>query len=229
MFTATWNGLAIASGTDVIEVEGRIYFRRDDVRQELLIPAPDRSVCEWKGGEAEYFDLVAGGQVNRAAAWSYPELGEIARPLAGRIAFWKDVAVGWTGSEPAPQLARIEARTPNVAKALGATDVIWRPSLPARLQDRLGAENFAGYLIESQRILVDVLATPPELERAERIAEACAKADAIRDWNMNNADQAFGYIAVWGSATPDAAELAIVRQGGAVVALFAKAPHSREA
>ncbi|MEX0581888.1 MAG: DUF427 domain-containing protein [Mycobacterium sp.] len=37
----------------------------------VLRDAPGQSWCEWKG-RARYFDLVAGGQVARKAAWSYP-------------------------------------------------------------------------------------------------------------------------------------------------------------
>lgn len=221
MFTAFWNDVELARGTDVIAVEGRLYFRRDDVLHRHLTPAPDRSICEWKGGEAEYFDIVAGGQVNRAAAWSYPSLGQQARAIEGRIAFWKDVAVGWAGPGPAPVPGRIDAKTPNVAKALGAADVVWQPKLGAILGPDAAGEVFAGYLIASLRVIVDVMATPPEPERPARIAEGMRRAQAVAAWNAAHPDAAHGYIAVWGSATPAAADIESLRCHAVLLALTA--------
>lgn len=218
MFTASWNGTELARSLDVIEVEGRLYFPREAVAHQHLSPAPDRSICAWKGGEADYFDVVAEGQVNRAAAWRYQQVGPQARAIVGRIAFWKDVAVGWTGDGPAPQPARIEARTPNVAKALGATHVVWQPALAEVLRLAKG-EVFAGYLIPSLRVIVDVMATPPEPERAARVNEAAMRGAAVTAWNAVHPDAPYGYIAVWGSATPGEAEIAALRSRAVVLAL----------
>lgn len=219
MFTALWNGVELARSADVIEVEGRLYFPPDAVQLGYLQTAPDRSICEWKGGVAEYFDLVVDARINRAAAWRYPELGPIAAAITGRIAFWKDVWVGWHGPAPAPTPPRIDARTPNVAKALGAADVVWRPSPLPAFGFAPGAAAFEGYLIPSLRVLVDVLATPPEHERAARIAEARARADAICAWNDAYPIERYGYIAVWGSATPSAEAIGLLRQRGVLLAL----------
>lgn len=219
MFKAIWNGVELASGTDVIQVEGRLYFPPGSVRCELLRAAPDRSVCEWKGGEATYFDLVVGGEINRAAAWTYPLLSGNVEPIAGRIAFWKDVVVGWQGPDPAPIPPCIEAKTPNVAKALGVVDVIWRPSQLPGFAFPGGAATFEGYLIPSRNLLVDVLATPPEHERAARIAEARARAEAICAWNGAHPTDRYGYVAVWGSAMPNARTTEMLRRGGVLLAL----------
>lgn len=218
MFTASWNGTELARSADVIEVEGRLYFPSADVSHRHLAPAPDRSICEWKGGEADYFDVVVAGQVNRAAAWRYQQLGAHASAIIGRIAFWKDVAVGWTGAGAAPRPARIEARTPNVAKALGATDVVWQPALAGVLPLAPG-EVFAGYLIPSLRVIVDVMATPPDPERPARIAEAGMRGEAVTAWNTAHPEATYGYIAVWGSATPDADKIQALRRHGVVLAL----------
>ena len=50
------------------------------------------SVCPWKG-TAHYYDVVVEGNVNQNAAWFYPEPKDAARQIAGRVAFWKGVAV----------------------------------------------------------------------------------------------------------------------------------------
>ncbi len=217
-FTAVWNGSELARGEDVIEVEGRLYFRAEDVRQEHLRSAPDRSVCEWKGGEAEFFDIVVSGGINRAAAWRYPQLGENARPLLGRMAFWKNVSVSWTGPGAAPPLPVLKAQTPNVARALGATDVLWRPSLPALTQEPF-ADGFSGYLIPSLRVLVDVLATPPEDWRLARMAEARIRGEAVTAWNLAHPEAQYGFIAVWGSATPSPGVIERVRNGAVLLDL----------
>lgn len=221
MFVAEWNGVELARAGSVIEVEGRRYFRPEDVRLDLLSAAPDRSICEWKGGEARYFDIVAGGAINPAAAWTYPRLDDIARMIEGRFAFWRGVTVEWQGAGSPPPVLVVEAKTPNVAKALGATDVVWQPDLPTAIINSTG-EPFAGYLIPSLHILVHVVVTPPDAERFTRIAETDALAQRIIAWNATTCGKPYGFIAVWGSATPAATTLAALRHGAVVIDLCDK-------
>jgi uncharacterized protein (DUF427 family) len=91
---ATWNGAVIADAADdaVERVEGNVYFAADTVRREYLKPSDTHTVCGWKG-TASYYHVEVGGQVNRDAAWYYPEPKDAARNIAGRIAFWKGVTV----------------------------------------------------------------------------------------------------------------------------------------
>lgn len=218
MFVASWNGVEIARAASVIEVEGRRYFRPEDVRCDRLAAAPDRSLCEWKGGEATYFDIVADGAVNRAAAWSYPRLGEIARAIEGRFAFWRGVSVDWQGPGAPPPVLVVEAKTPNVARALGAAHVVWQPDLPAAI---IGPDQvpFAGYLIPALGLLVNVVATPPPAELPARLAEARSLAGRVIAWNAAGSAPRYGFIAVWGSATPAAPTLAALRRGEVVIDL----------
>lgn len=46
-----------------------------------------RSLCEWKG-QAQYFDVVAGGRVAVAACWRYASPTASFLPLAGFFAFY---------------------------------------------------------------------------------------------------------------------------------------------
>jgi uncharacterized protein (DUF427 family) len=218
MYTARWNGTKIAQGVAPIAVEGRLYFQAEDVCHSVLRPAADRSLCEWKGGKAEYFDIVVHGEVNRAAAWRYPLLGPIAKRVEGRFAFWQGVKIRWEGAMPAPELQTIEAQTPNVAKALGAADVLWLPHLPEAIV-AAGDDSFAGYLVPSLALLVNVLATPPVDELAAHIVGARVLAERVVAWNAQHPDEAYGFVAVWGSAPPSPQVAALLRQGAVVLAL----------
>ncbi len=92
MARATWNGALIAESDACVVVEGNHYFPREAVRAEHLRPSEHHTVCGWKG-TASYYDVVVGGQVNRNAAWYYPDPTLAAAQIAGRIAFWHGVEV----------------------------------------------------------------------------------------------------------------------------------------
>ena len=91
---AVWNGAVIAEAPAhaVEHVEGNVYFPADTVRRDYLQPSDTHTVCGWKG-TASYYHLAVDGQVNRDAAWYYPEPKDAARNITGRIAFWKGVEV----------------------------------------------------------------------------------------------------------------------------------------
>ena len=91
---AVWNGAVIAEApaNAVERVEGNVYFPVDAVRRDYLQPSETHTVCGWKG-TASYYHLAVDGQVNRDAAWYYPEPKDAARNITGRIAFWKGVEV----------------------------------------------------------------------------------------------------------------------------------------
>jgi uncharacterized protein (DUF427 family) len=42
---------------------------------------------------ASYYDVVVDGEVNKDAAWYYPEPKEAASNIQGRVAFWRGVEV----------------------------------------------------------------------------------------------------------------------------------------
>ena len=91
---ATWNGATIAEAPeDKIEiVEGNVYFPADAVGRDYLQPSDTHTVCGWKG-TASYYHVAVNGEVNRDAAWYYPEPKDAAKNITGRIAFWKGVKV----------------------------------------------------------------------------------------------------------------------------------------
>jgi uncharacterized protein (DUF427 family) len=85
-------GVELASTTGALRVletshPPTFYLPPQDVRAELLRPAEQTSICEWKGGAA-YWDVLVDGEVVEAAAWSYPDpTGDFAA-LAGYLSFY---------------------------------------------------------------------------------------------------------------------------------------------
>ncbi|HMY21923.1 MAG TPA: DUF427 domain-containing protein [Polyangium sp.] len=89
---ATWNGTVIAESDETVVVEGNHYFPKAALRPEHFRPSATHTTCGWKG-QASYFDVVVGGNVNRDAAWYYPEPKPAAEEIRGRVAFWRGVTV----------------------------------------------------------------------------------------------------------------------------------------
>ena len=63
------------------------YFPPDDVAPGVLRRTTGGSMCEWKGA-AVYFDVLAGGAVVPAAAWSYPTPTAAFALLRDHLAFY---------------------------------------------------------------------------------------------------------------------------------------------
>ncbi len=92
MARAIWNGVVIAESDATVMVEGNHYFPPAAVKREYLRDSATHTVCPWKG-TASYYDVVVEGNVNKDAAWYYPEPKEAAKQIAGHIAFWRGVRV----------------------------------------------------------------------------------------------------------------------------------------
>jgi len=92
MWQAVWNGGVIATSDQTVEVEGNQYFPMDSINKDLITDSAQTSVCPWKG-EANYFDVVVNGEINRDAAWIYRTPKERASQITGHVAFWRGVEV----------------------------------------------------------------------------------------------------------------------------------------
>ena len=90
---ATWRGAVLAESDDTVVVENNHYFPADSIKSEYFRESATHTTCPWKG-VASYYDVVVGGEVNRDAAWFYPETKEAAKNIEGRVAFWRGVVVG---------------------------------------------------------------------------------------------------------------------------------------
>jgi uncharacterized protein (DUF427 family) len=89
---ATWNGAVLAESDKTIVIEGNHYFPPDTINQEYFQNSSTHTTCPWKG-EASYYDVLVDGQVNKDAAWYYPEPKPAANEIKDRVAFWRGVKV----------------------------------------------------------------------------------------------------------------------------------------
>lgn len=89
---ATWNGTLLAESERCEVVESNQYFPPDSIRREFFRESATHTTCPWKG-EASYFDVVVDGQVNKDAAWYYPESKPAANNIKGYVAFWRGVKI----------------------------------------------------------------------------------------------------------------------------------------
>jgi len=102
VMVAEWNGVRIAASAETVIVEGNHYFPVGSVTAEHLRPSGTTTICGWKG-MANYYSIVAGGQVNTDAAWFYADPKPAAEQIRGRIAFWRGVIV--RPADATPQLS----------------------------------------------------------------------------------------------------------------------------
>jgi uncharacterized protein (DUF427 family) len=89
---AVWNGTVLAESERTVVVEGNHYFPPEDVNTDYLESSSRHSVCPWKG-TASYYDVVADGERNQAAAWYYPDPSAAAVQIKDHVAFWHGVKV----------------------------------------------------------------------------------------------------------------------------------------
>ena len=89
---ATWKDAILAESGDIVVTEGNHYFPAEAINREYFRESNTHTLCPWKG-EASYYDVVVDGEINKDAAWYYPEPKEAAKEIKGRVAFWKGVKV----------------------------------------------------------------------------------------------------------------------------------------
>jgi uncharacterized protein (DUF427 family) len=92
MARAVWNEEVLAESADYKEVEGNVYFPPESVKWDFFQDGDKLYTCPWKG-KAKYYDLVVKGQVNKNAAWNYPEPKPAAEYIKGYVAFGDGVKV----------------------------------------------------------------------------------------------------------------------------------------
>lgn len=89
---AIWSETVLAESDRTVVVEGNHYFPHEAIKPEYFKPSETHTVCPWKG-TASYYDVVVNGEVNKDAAWYYPETKDAAKNVENYVAFWKGVKV----------------------------------------------------------------------------------------------------------------------------------------
>lgn len=96
---ATWNGQIIAEAPkeELIRIEGNWYFPPRSLKREFYRDSDHHTTCVWKG-EASYYDVVVGDDVNDFGAWYYHEPKEgsierVGRDYTDYVAFWNGIVV----------------------------------------------------------------------------------------------------------------------------------------
>ena len=92
MAKAIWKGVVLAESYHTEMVEGNHYFPPESVNMEYFKENDKHTVCPWKG-TASYYDVVVDGDVNKGAAWYYPEPKPAAANIKNHVAFWHGVQV----------------------------------------------------------------------------------------------------------------------------------------
>lgn len=89
---ATWNNVEIAKSENTVVVEGNHYFPPETINRDYVQESSTHTTCPWKG-EASYYNVVVNGEVNKNAAWYYPEPRDAAAEIKNHVAFWRGVKV----------------------------------------------------------------------------------------------------------------------------------------
>lgn len=89
---AIWRDQVLADSERTIVVEGNHYFPPETLKWEYLRESHTKTRCWWKG-TASYYDVLVGDQVNRDAAWTYPDPSRAASRIKDYVAFWHGVDV----------------------------------------------------------------------------------------------------------------------------------------
>ena len=89
---AIWKNVTLAESNETIIVEGNHYFPPDTINRQYVKESDTHTTCPWKG-QASYYHIDVGGEVNKDAAWHYPDPKDAAQNIKNHVAFWKGVEV----------------------------------------------------------------------------------------------------------------------------------------
>ena len=89
---ATWQDAVLADSDATIIIEGNHYFPPDSLDRQYFQDSGTHSTCPWKG-EASYYSIKVGDQINQDAAWYYLAPKEAATEIKDYVAFWNGVEI----------------------------------------------------------------------------------------------------------------------------------------
>lgn len=89
---AIWKDAVVAESDKTVVIEGNHYFPPESIRTEYFRESATHTTCSWKG-VASYYSIQVGAEVNKDAAWYYPEPKQAAAEIKDHVAFWRGVEV----------------------------------------------------------------------------------------------------------------------------------------
>ena len=92
MVKAVWKNKVIAETNNYEIIENNYYFPQETVNKKFIKPSETHTTCPLKG-IASYYDIEIDGEINRDAAWYYPDPKPAAKKIKNYIAFWKGVVI----------------------------------------------------------------------------------------------------------------------------------------
>lgn len=92
MKQAIWNEKVIAESDETTVIEGNHYFPSNCIKKDFFKSNDTQSVCPWKG-TAFYYDVVVVGEINKDAAWYYPDASEMSKNIKGYVAFLNGIEI----------------------------------------------------------------------------------------------------------------------------------------
>jgi len=79
--------IVLADSDQTIVIEKKHYFPPESINRGYLQKSDTHTKCPWKG-EASYYDIVIDGEVEKNAAWYYPEPKKAAKQIKNYVAFY---------------------------------------------------------------------------------------------------------------------------------------------
>lgn len=89
---AIWHDAVLAESNDTVIVEGNHYFPPESLNKNLFRESDYHTTCGWKG-QASYYDVIVGDEINKDAAWYYPNPKDAAKNITDHVAFWRGVEI----------------------------------------------------------------------------------------------------------------------------------------
>ncbi|MEX1190395.1 MAG: DUF427 domain-containing protein [Brumimicrobium sp.] len=89
---AIWNNEVLAESDETIEVENNQYFPPSSIKKQFFHKSDSDTYCPWKG-TASYYTIEVNGEMNKDAAWYYPNAKEKAKYIENYVAFWNGVKI----------------------------------------------------------------------------------------------------------------------------------------
>ena len=86
MAKAMWKEVVLAESDKYEIVEGNAYFPPESIKRGYFKDSDTEYECPWKG-HANYYDIVVAGEVNKDAAWYYPDPKPAAIQIKAHVAF----------------------------------------------------------------------------------------------------------------------------------------------